>query len=47
MGGKLLSAIKSFYEEAYACVKINGETSDQKNYKNWSVFLIVYVKGEN
>ncbi len=26
VGGKLLSAIKSFYEEASACVKINGET---------------------
>ncbi len=28
MGGKLLSAIKSFYEEASACVKTSGETSE-------------------
>ncbi len=28
VGGKLLSAIKSFYEVASACVKINGETSE-------------------
>ncbi len=28
VGGKLLSAIKSFYEEASACVKISGETSE-------------------
>ncbi len=27
VGGKLLSAIKSFYEKAPACVKISGETS--------------------
>ncbi len=27
VGGKLLSQIKSFYEEASACVKISGETS--------------------
>ncbi len=27
-GGKLFSAIKSFYEEASACVKISGETSE-------------------
>ncbi len=27
VGGKLLSAIKSFYEAASACVKLNGETS--------------------
>ncbi len=27
VGGKLLSAIKSFYEEASAYVKISGETS--------------------
>ncbi len=26
-GGKLLSALKSFYEEASACVKISAETS--------------------
>ncbi len=29
MGGKLLSALKSFYEEESACVKISGETSEQ------------------
>ncbi len=28
MGGKLLSAIKSFYEEASVCVKISRETSE-------------------
>ncbi len=28
VGGKQLSAIKSFYEAAPACVKINGETSE-------------------
>ncbi len=33
MGGKLLSAIKSFYEEVYACVKINGETSERFEIK--------------
>ncbi len=27
VGGKLLSAIQSFYEEASVCVKISGETS--------------------
>ncbi len=27
VGGKLLSAIKSFYEDASACVKICGETN--------------------
>ncbi len=27
MGGKLHSAIKSFYEDASACVKISGETN--------------------
>ncbi len=27
VGGKLLTAIKSFYEAASACVKTNGETS--------------------
>ncbi len=27
VGGKLLSAIKSFYEAASACVKINGEST--------------------
>ncbi len=33
MGGKLLSAIKSFYEAATACVKINGETSEHFEIK--------------
>ncbi len=28
VGGKPLSAIKSFYEAASACVKINGKTSE-------------------
>ncbi len=28
VGGKLHSAINSFYEEASACVKISGETSE-------------------
>ncbi len=28
VGGKLHSAIKSFYKAASACVKINGETSE-------------------
>ncbi len=28
VGGKLLNAIKSFYEEASACVKVSGETSE-------------------
>ncbi len=28
VGGKLLSAIKSFYEEPSTCVKISGETSE-------------------
>ncbi len=28
VGGKLLSAIKSFYEDASACVKITGETRE-------------------
>ncbi len=28
LGGKLLRAVKSFYEEASACVKISGETSE-------------------
>ncbi len=34
MGGKLLSAIKSFYETAYSCVKINGETSEHFEIKS-------------
>ncbi len=33
MGGQLLSAIKSFYEEATACVKISGETSEHTRIK--------------
>ncbi len=33
VGGKLLSAIKSFYEAAFACVKINGETSEHFEIK--------------
>ncbi len=28
VGGKLLRAVKSFYEESSACVKISGETSE-------------------
>ncbi len=28
VGGKLLSAVKSFYEDASACVKITGETNE-------------------
>ncbi len=33
VGEKLLSAIKSFYEEASACVRISGETSEQFEIK--------------
>ncbi len=33
VGGKLLSAIKSSYEEASACVKISGETSEHFEIK--------------
>ncbi len=33
VGGKLLSAIKSFYEAASACVKIHGETSEHLEIK--------------
>ena len=33
VGGKLLSAVKSFYEEASACVKISGETSEHFEIK--------------
>ncbi len=33
MGGKLLNAIKSFYEEASACVRISGETSEHFEIK--------------
>ncbi len=33
MGGKLLSAIKPFYEKASACVKISGETSEHFEIK--------------
>ncbi len=33
VGEKLLSAIKSFYEAASACVEINGETSEHFEIK--------------
>ncbi len=33
VGGKLLSALKSFYEEASAGVKISGETSEHFEIK--------------
>ncbi len=33
VGGKLLRAIKSFYEAASACVKIIGETSEHFEIK--------------
>ncbi len=33
VGGKLLSAIKSFYEEATACFRISGETSEHFEIK--------------
>ncbi len=33
VGGKLLSAMKSFYEAASACVKINGETREHFDIK--------------
>ncbi len=33
VGGKLLSAIKSLYEEASTCVKISGETSEHFEIK--------------
>ncbi len=33
MGGKRLSAVMSFYEEASACVKISGETSEHFEIK--------------
>ncbi len=33
VGGQLLNAIKSFYEEASACVKISGETSEHFEIK--------------
>ncbi len=33
VGGKLLSAIKSFYEKASACVKINGKISEHFEIK--------------
>ncbi len=33
VGGKLLSAIKSFYEKASVCVKISGETSEHFEIK--------------
>ncbi len=33
VGGKLLSAMKSFYEKASTCVKITGETSEHLEIK--------------
>ncbi len=33
VGGKLLSAVKSFYEEASICVKISGETCEHYEIK--------------
>ncbi len=33
VGGKLPSAMKSFYEEASACVRISGETSEHFEIK--------------
>ncbi len=33
VGGKLLTAIKSFYEETSTCVKISGETSEHFEIK--------------
>ncbi len=33
VGGRLLSAMRSFYEEASACVKISGETSEHFEIK--------------
>ncbi len=33
VGGKMISSIKSFYEEASAYVKINGETSEHFEIK--------------
>ncbi len=33
VGGKLLSAMKSFYEEASTCVKISDETSEHFEIK--------------
>ncbi len=33
VGGKLSDAIKSFYEDASACVKISGETSEDFEIK--------------
>ncbi len=33
VGGKLLSAIQSFYEESSRCVKISGETSEHFEIK--------------
>ncbi len=33
VGGKLLTAIQSFYEEASTCVKISGETSEHFEIK--------------
>ncbi len=36
VGGKLLNAIKSFYEDASACVKITGETSEHFEREIWA-----------
>ncbi len=33
VGGKLLRAVKSFYEETSACVKISGQTSEHFEIK--------------
>ncbi len=33
VGGKLLRAVKSSYEEAFACVKIGGEISEHFEIK--------------
>ncbi len=48
VGGKLLSAIKSFYEEASACVKISGETSEHSEMRHsagiCSWFQIDFIK---
>ncbi len=33
VGGKLISAIKSFYEAASSCFKINGDTSEHFEIK--------------
>ncbi len=43
VGGKLLRAIKSFYEEASICVKINGETSEHFEIKSGFEAGVCYV----